>query len=203
MAGSLVLDTRQERRRLSGNLDISELDFGKLLVKPGRNRASAPAPSTPPSATPLLRRRPHRPPSPPSVKQARDRGWSDDPINLSILGSARCQSHRVRRTPHLQGDQDRPEPLVAGAGGRHRQSHARGRRTLRWPRARPPDARRHRRSAGGQQSTSSSTAWPCGRCSPTPCSSPGSKAAAASRWRWPGRAFRSARSSRRSTARSR
>lgn len=83
MTGSLALDTRQERRRLSGNLDISDLDFGRLLVKPGRNRASAPAPSTPPSATPHAA---PPPASPPSDEQARDRGWNDDPINLSILG---------------------------------------------------------------------------------------------------------------------
>ncbi len=89
MTGSLALDTRQERRRLSGNLDISDLDFGKLLVKPGRNRASAPAPSTPPSTTPHAApppASPPSPPSPPSVEQARDKGWNDDPINLSILG---------------------------------------------------------------------------------------------------------------------
>ena len=83
MTGSLALDTRQERRRLSGNLDISDLDFGRLLVNPGRNRASAPAPSTLPSATPHAAPPPL---SPSSDKQPRDRGWSDDPINLSLLG---------------------------------------------------------------------------------------------------------------------
>jgi len=77
MTGSLALDTRQERRRLSGNLNISDLDFGRILVKPSRNRTSTPGPSTPPIATPHAA---------PSDKQGRDRGWNDDPINLSILG---------------------------------------------------------------------------------------------------------------------
>lgn len=86
MTGSLALDTRQERRRLSGSLDISDLDFGRLLVKPGRNRASAPAASAPPSTTPHAAPLPASPPSPPRDEQARDRGWNDDPINLSILG---------------------------------------------------------------------------------------------------------------------
>ena len=75
MAGSLVLDTQQQRRRLSGSLQVSELDFGKLFAKPKRNGTAAPVPS---AAMP--------PASAPSSKRGRDRGWSDDPINLSILG---------------------------------------------------------------------------------------------------------------------
>ena len=80
MAGSLVLDTQQQRRRLSGNLQVSELDFGKLLAKPKpkRNDTAAPVPSAPSAAVP--------PVSAPSSKRGSDRGWSDDPINLSILG---------------------------------------------------------------------------------------------------------------------
>ena len=42
MAGALVLDTQQQRRRLSGNLQVSELDFGKLLAKPKRNDTACP-----------------------------------------------------------------------------------------------------------------------------------------------------------------
>ena len=79
MAGSLVLDTQQQRRRLSGNLQVSELDFGKLLAKPKpANDTAAPVPSAPSAAVP--------PVSAPSSKRGSDRGWSDDPINLSILG---------------------------------------------------------------------------------------------------------------------
>ncbi len=82
MTGSLALDTSQERRRLSGNLDISDLDFGRLIVRPRSSRASAPGPSTPPAAAPHAA----QPSLPPSDKQdGRDRGWSDDPINLSSL----------------------------------------------------------------------------------------------------------------------
>ena len=71
MAGSLVLDTQQQRRRLSGNLQVSELDFGKLLAKPKRNDTASPVPSVPPATVP--------PASAPSSKRGRDRGWSDDP----------------------------------------------------------------------------------------------------------------------------
>jgi AsmA protein len=78
MAGSLVLDTHQQRRRLSGNLQVSDMDFGKLLAKPKRNGTAASVPSAPSAAVP--------PVSAPSSKRGRDRGWSDDPINLSILG---------------------------------------------------------------------------------------------------------------------
>lgn len=88
MTGSLTLDSKQARRRLIGNLDISELDFGKLLVKPDRNRKTASRPSTPPAAAPLP---PTSPATAPPIsgtpdRPNRDRGWSDDPINLSILG---------------------------------------------------------------------------------------------------------------------
>jgi AsmA protein len=78
MSGSLVLDGQQQRRRLSGNLQVSELDFGKLLAKPKRNDRAASVPSVPSAAAP--------PVSAPSSKRGSGRGWSDDPLNLSILG---------------------------------------------------------------------------------------------------------------------
>ena len=80
MAGSLVLDTQQQRRRLSGSLQVSELDFGKLLAKPQPKRkdTAAPVPSVPSATVP--------PASAPLSKRGHDRGWSDDPLNLSILG---------------------------------------------------------------------------------------------------------------------
>ena len=74
MAGSLTLETGQGRSRISGNLQVSELDFGRLLLRPGRSAAAAP--DAPPSAAP--------PPVP--VKQADSKSWSDDPINLPVLG---------------------------------------------------------------------------------------------------------------------
>ncbi|NJO23585.1 MAG: AsmA family protein [Sphingomonadales bacterium] len=77
IAGSLALDTTQERRLLSGNLEISELDIGRLLVKPDRHHTSTPAPSTAPAAAPA---------PPASDKRGRQRDWGDDPINLPMLG---------------------------------------------------------------------------------------------------------------------
>ncbi|MBX9589708.1 MAG: AsmA family protein [Hyphomonadaceae bacterium] len=72
LAGTLALDTRVERRRVSGSLQVSELDLGKLLVKPGSGHAAAPSPA--PASAPA------------PDKQGRHRGWSEDPINLSVLG---------------------------------------------------------------------------------------------------------------------
>ena len=86
--GSLILNANtadgkepgaQQKRRLSGNLDMSELDLGRLLTKPGRTPPAAPA--TPPAAAAPA------PVSPPAERQGRSsRTWSDDPINLSMLG---------------------------------------------------------------------------------------------------------------------
>ena len=88
-SGSLVLHTNsagtkggvQQKRRLSGNLEMSELDLGRLLVKPGRT--AAPSTATPPAAaaTPAA----PTPASPPADRHAPGRTWSDDPINLSVL----------------------------------------------------------------------------------------------------------------------
>lgn len=104
MAGSLTLDTQQQRRRLSGNLQLSELDFGRLLVSPGRDRSAAPpGAAAPPAAAPP-------PTSAPPPRQGKDRGWRDDTINLSILRlldanltvSARRLIHREIKTGPAQ-----------------------------------------------------------------------------------------------------
>jgi AsmA protein len=84
IAGSLVLDAKTagtadvQKRRLTGNLDLSELDLGRLFTKPGRKPDVSLA--TPPAAAP--------PPtvSPSAERHSRSRTWSDDPINLSLLG---------------------------------------------------------------------------------------------------------------------
>lgn len=104
MAGSLTLDTQQQRRRLSGNLQLSELDFGRLLVSPGRDRSAAPPGAAAPPAAALA------PTSAPPPRQGKDRGWRDDPINLSILKlldanltvSARRLIHREIKTGPAQ-----------------------------------------------------------------------------------------------------
>ena len=85
MAGALALENKQQRQHLSGSLDVSELEFGRLLTRPRRTvRTQAqPAPTPPPRSS--------EPPAtasagPPADKQGRSRGWSDDPIDLALLG---------------------------------------------------------------------------------------------------------------------
>jgi AsmA protein len=73
ISGILDFDTSGPRRRLSGYLQVSELDVGRLLLRPGRSRGD-PAP-----------------PTGDAVQASGDKGdkghdWSDDPINVSLLG---------------------------------------------------------------------------------------------------------------------
>jgi AsmA protein len=85
IAGALALENKQQRQHLSGSLDVSELDFGRLLTRPrsiARTQAS-PAPTSPPRSS--------EPPAatsagPPADKRGRSREWSDDPIDLALLG---------------------------------------------------------------------------------------------------------------------
>lgn len=81
VAGTLALETKQQRQHLSGNLEVSELDFGRLLTKP-RSSTSAPGTSPPAAAAPPAA----APPAPSSERKARVQDWSDDPIDLAILG---------------------------------------------------------------------------------------------------------------------
>lgn len=87
VAGSLAIDMSGERRRVSGTLDVADLDLGRLLVKPRQ------------AAMPAEHRRPtsHAPPAAPSApvpqevntpaRPSRARGWSEQPYNLAILGA--------------------------------------------------------------------------------------------------------------------
>jgi AsmA protein len=83
MAGALALETKQQRQHLSGTLDVSELDFGQLLTRPRSSARTQPAPSPPPSSSESTAATPA---GPPADKGGRNRGWSDDPIDLALLG---------------------------------------------------------------------------------------------------------------------
>ncbi len=81
LAGSLSVDTTQRRPSVGGNLTVSELDFGSLLVRPGgqvpaAERAAA-APAQKESAPPA--------PLPPSGQPPGKSGWSEEPIDLPVL----------------------------------------------------------------------------------------------------------------------
>lgn len=87
MAGSLTVATEQKRRVLTGNLEVSELDFGRLLTKPARTRAAPDAhpPSSRGSPPPVAAAPPAATALQPAERQGRGRNWSEDPINLPIL----------------------------------------------------------------------------------------------------------------------
>ena len=80
LSGTLALESSGARRRLTGHLETSELDFGRLLLKSPARTANAEAGSaTPSSASPAQ--------SPPEPRTRRDRrDWSDEPLNVSALG---------------------------------------------------------------------------------------------------------------------
>lgn len=81
LAGSLSIDTTQGRPSVGGNLTVSELDFGSLLLSPAsqeparEGRAAAPAQTAAaPPAAPSASTRPRG-----------KSGWSDEPIDLPVL----------------------------------------------------------------------------------------------------------------------
>jgi AsmA protein len=76
-AGSLALDLKG-RPKLSGKLQLSELELGKLLVRTSK-RQDAPA-AAPPAAGPAAPPQPARP--------ERAKGWSEEPIDAKLLGLA-------------------------------------------------------------------------------------------------------------------
>jgi AsmA protein len=93
--GALKIETKGARPRLTGNLRVSELDFGRMLVRPG---AAAPAPATPPTGKRLsdpiddiLRGK--EAPARGQVRGFTKRAgggsdWSDDIIDFAPLGLA-------------------------------------------------------------------------------------------------------------------
>jgi AsmA protein len=80
LSGTLALETGGARRRLTGNLETSELDFGRLLLKSPARPANAEAASAPRSGA-----SPTQSPAEPRTQRDR-RDWSDEPLNVSVLG---------------------------------------------------------------------------------------------------------------------
>jgi AsmA protein len=80
-AGSLALDLRG-RPKVSGKLQLSELDFGSLLVRRGKPK-DAPA-AAPPVAGPAAPAQPARP----ERAKERPKGWSEEALDAQLLGVA-------------------------------------------------------------------------------------------------------------------
>jgi AsmA protein len=80
LSGTLALETGGARRRLTGHLETSELDFGRLLLKSPARATNVEAGSAPPSSA-----SPAQPPPEPRTRRDR-RDWSDEPLNVSVLG---------------------------------------------------------------------------------------------------------------------
>jgi AsmA protein len=88
--GSLTIDTSQKRPGVSGNLKVSELDIGRVLLRPsGQGPAEGPpAPSSaqeapaPAAASTQPTPAPATAPAPGRAKS----GWSEEPIDLPVLG---------------------------------------------------------------------------------------------------------------------
>lgn len=94
--GALAIDTKGARPHVSGNLQLSELDLGRILIRQGPPPApSAPAPAAKPQADPIddILRRDAPAATAPQVRGFTRRaggaaGWSDELIDFAPLGLA-------------------------------------------------------------------------------------------------------------------
>jgi AsmA protein len=92
--GEVAIETKGARPRLSGTLQLSELDLGRILVRPGPPAAAPPAARR--QSDPIediLRRKDDAPAKAPQVRGFTKRAgggsdWSDDLIDFSPLGLA-------------------------------------------------------------------------------------------------------------------
>jgi AsmA protein len=91
--GALTIETKGVRPHLSGNLHLSELDLGRILIRPGPPATSPPAAK--PQADPIddILRRDGAPAKAPQVRGFTKRAgggldWSDERIDFSPLGLA-------------------------------------------------------------------------------------------------------------------
>jgi AsmA protein len=90
LTGSLSVETGGARPHVSGRLQLSELDFGRLLLRPGRPEPGAGATSDP--IGDLLQSKSAAPDKAPEgrgpIKRSAAKGWSDEIIDLAPLGLA-------------------------------------------------------------------------------------------------------------------
>lgn len=95
LEGALTVDTKGVRPLVTGNLQLSELDLGRILI--GGSSAAAPAPAAPAPAparrlTDSLESRgaavPVQAPAPPPQGGASAAGWSDERLDFGLLALA-------------------------------------------------------------------------------------------------------------------
>jgi AsmA protein len=91
LEGTLSVDTKGVRPLLTGNLQLSELDLGRILIGTGSAAAPAPPPAAPAPA-PAKRLSdtavPVQAPAPPPQAGAGSAGWSDERLDFALLALA-------------------------------------------------------------------------------------------------------------------
>jgi AsmA protein len=92
LTGSLAVETGGVRPHVSGRLQLSELDFGRLLVRPARSGPAVGGGATTDPIGDLLQGKGGDPTKSPQVrgftKRSGTKGWSDEIIDLAPLGLA-------------------------------------------------------------------------------------------------------------------
>jgi len=94
LSGELAIDTRGQRPHLGGRLAVSQIDLGRVLLRPAARPAAGLAPSPPaPPPAPGGSAGPGAQPAPPKAPGAATRtgagtGWSEDVVDLGPLGIA-------------------------------------------------------------------------------------------------------------------
>ena len=149
LAGSLTVETGGARPHVSGKLQLSELDFGRLLVRSSKTEPTGGAATD--AIGDLLQGKDAAPGKAQVrgfTKRSGGKGWSDEIIDLAPLGLADAEPCPVGRSANLQERGDRPQPPRSGRAGSRGEDHAGGRATLRRPRAWHPDARWPRADRG-------------------------------------------------------
>lgn len=100
LEGALTVDTKGVRPHLSGNLQLSELDLGRILIGAGSGAAPAPAAPAPAAPAPAPAKRLSdtlegrgaavqvQAPAPPPQAGAGSAGWSDERLDFALLALA-------------------------------------------------------------------------------------------------------------------
>ena len=202
LTGAITVATGGPRPHVSGQLQLSELDFGRLLVRP---RSSEPAGGDDcrPDRRPAARQgqRARQAPQVRDCDQAVGQGLERRHHRPGAARPRRRGPRPVGRSARLQERHDRPQPPELGAPGSRGEGDAGGRATLLGPRPRRADTRRPGTDGRHDDQPDPGRRVGAAAAERRLGVSPGSTDAARSPSRSPGRATPSGRSSRRCAAR--